>query len=217
MKNKCRKIFLTGCMLTASFVVWTLLVMKVDVQPVGVNGTNVGFAGINTAFHNLTGVNMTMYTVTDWLGLVPFMVCALFAVKGFIQLVKRKSLFKVDRDIVILGIYYAAVICVYVFFEIFTVNYRPVLIAGTMEASYPSSTTLLVMAVMPTLVFQADYRLKKDKLKKMVRFVTISFSAFMVVCRLVCGVHWITDIAGGLLISSGMYCVYKSVALTYTT
>ena len=94
---------------------------------------------------------MVIYTITDWLGLVPIFICLIFAGIGLAQLIQRKSLFRVDYDIIVLGIYYIIVIFGYLIFEMIPINYRPVLIDGFMEASYPSSTTLLVLSVMPTL------------------------------------------------------------------
>ena len=83
-----------------------------------------------------------------------------------------------------------------------------------MEASYPSSTTLLVLSVMPTLFFQADRRLKNNNLKKVIEVVTVIFSAFMVIGRLVSGVHWFTDIVGSVMLSTGLFCIYKGVVIT---
>ena len=192
----------------ALFIIWTILVQKIDVQGVGVNGTDIGFAGFNIWFHTITGVNMTLYTITDWLGLVPVFICIFFGGLGFIQLIKRKSIVKVDRDIIFLGIYYGIVICGYLIFEMIPINYRPILIDGVMEASYPSSTTLLVLSVMPTLIFQGNIRLKSNNVKRLIYIITVTFSAFMVIGRLVSGVHWITDIIGSLFLSCGMFLVY---------
>lgn len=113
-----------------AFVVWTVLIQTVDVQPVGVNGTTIGLASINTWFHKLTGVHMLVYTITDWLGLVPIFICLLFGILGVVQLVKRRSLFKVDKDIILLGFYYVIVISMYLIFEMIPINYRPILIDG---------------------------------------------------------------------------------------
>ena len=150
---------LAGTLLLVGFAVWTFLIQMVDVQPIGPNGSIVGFAALNGWFHHLTGVHWMLYTLTDWLGLVPIFVCLIFAGVGFVQLVQRKSLLKVDLDIILLGVYYVFVIFGYLLFEMMPINYRPVLIEGFLEASYPSSTTLLVLSVMPTLYFQAQRRL----------------------------------------------------------
>lgn len=201
---------LTGILLLMGFAAWTFLIQTVDVQPIGPNGSSVGFAALNGWFHQLTGVHWTLYTLTDWLGLVPIAVCLIFAGAGFIQLVRRKSLFKVDLDILLLGVYYVLVIFGYLLFEMVPINYRPVLIDGFLEASYPSSTTLLVLSVMPTLYFQAQWRLTRNVLQQAIYIISVLFSAFMVIGRLISGVHWLTDIVGAVLLSSGIFLIYKA-------
>ena len=201
---------LAGILLLMGFVVWTFLIQTVDVQPIGPNGSSVGFAALNGWVHQLTGVHWMLYTLTDWLGLVPICVCLIFAGAGFVQLVQRKSLFKVDLDIIMLGAYYVLVIFGYLLFEMMPINYRPVLIEGFLEASYPSSTTLLVLSVMPTLYFQAQRRLNPNALRQTICIFSVLFSAFMVIGRLVSGVHWLTDIVGAVLLSSGIFLIYKA-------
>lgn len=189
--------------------------MLVDVQAVGPNGSKVGFATFNIWFHQLTGVHWTLYTITDWLGLVPIAVCLCFGCLGLVHLIKRRSMFKVDADILLLGGYYILVILGYLFFEMAPINYRPVLIDGFLEASYPSSTTLLVLSVMPTLIFQIKRRSHNKTVKKIVTGFVVLFSAFMVIGRLISGVHWATDIIGSVLLSFGLFMLYQS-AVTAT-
>ena len=209
MKRNGKKSLAWGLMLVVAFVIWTVLIQKADVRPVGQNGTSIGFATVNTAFFELTGVHMAIYTVTDWLGLVPIFVCMAFGVMGFVQMIKRKSLLEVDHDIILLGIYYVVVIFGYLLFEMIPINYRPILIDGRLEASYPSSTTLLVLSVMPTLAFELKRRLKNTAAVKMLVYTTAAFSLFMVIGRLISGVHWLTDIIGGVLLSAGLFYIYK--------
>lgn len=90
MKKNEIHLLLTGFILLTAFVIWTILIQTVDVQPFGQNGTNIGFATLNCWFHQLTGIHMPIYTITDWLGLVPLFVCMLFGGFGFVQLLKRK-------------------------------------------------------------------------------------------------------------------------------
>ena len=216
MKENGKRLLGIGSILVVGFAIWTLLIQRVDVQPLGVNGTNIGFATINCWFHQLTGVHMEIYTITDWLGLVPIFICMVFGGIGCVQLLKRRNLFKVDYDMILLGIYYVLVIFGYLIFEMIPINYRPILIEGFMEASYPSSTTLLVLCVMPTLIEQINRRSKNEIIKKMIKALVICFSAFMVVGRLISGVHWLTDIAGSIMLSVGLFCIYKaSVLLCY--
>ena len=208
-KKRGKSFLIFGVGLLIIFVVFTILIQAVDVKPLGVNGTNIGFSTFNTWFHSLTGVNWALYNITDWLGLVPVFICMAFGGVGFFQLIKRRSLLKVDLDIIILGIHYVIVISGYLIFEMIPINYRPILINGFMESSYPSSTTLLVLGVMPTVIFQINRRVKNIKIKNIISAITIIFSVFMVVGRLISGVHWVTDIMGSVLLSMGLFYIYK--------
>ena len=205
----------TGLSLLAAFLIWTALIRCVDVQAAGPNGTAIGFAAFNVWFHRLTGVHMALYTITDWLGLVPILICTSFGALGLAQLIKRRSARRVDPDLLLLGTYYVLVILAYLIFEMLPINYRPVLIEGRLEASYPSSTTLLVLSVMPTLVFQARRRCKKPALRKAAARFAGAFSAFMALGRLLSGVHWATDIIGSILLSAGLFALYRA-AVSFT-
>ena len=214
MKDDGKRELLAGIALLADFALWTVLIQHIDVQNTGLYGTEIGFAALNMWFHQMTGVHMSIYTITDWLGLVPIIVCTCFGVLGLVQLVKRKSLLKVDSDVLLLGAYYVLVILGYLLFEMIPVNYRPILIEGKLEASYPSSTTLLVLSVMPTVKFQLDRRIKNLTLRNAgTAFVTV-FSSLMVIGRLISGVHWATDIVGSVFLSFGLYMVYKASVIT---
>ena len=208
--KKTEKRDLAACAtLLTSFALWTLVILRVDVRAIGPKETSVGLAAFNGWFHRLTGVHMILYTVTDWLGLVPILVCVFFGGMGAVQLFRRKSLLKVDPDLILLGGYYLLVIAAYLFFEMIPINFRPVLIEGVLEASYPSSTTLLVLSVMPTLAFQAGKRLTGPSGRRTAAGFAAAFSTFMVIGRLVSGVHWVTDIIGSVLLSSGLFMMYR--------
>lgn len=208
---KKRSIILPVCFLMA-FLLWTILVCFADVKQIGPNGSSVGLATVNGFTHELFGVNMGLYVITDWLGLVPVGFMFGFASLGLIQWIKRKGISKVDRSILLLGAFYILVLAAYLLFEEFVVNYRPVLINGYLEASYPSSTTMLVMCVIPTSIMQLRTRIQKKSARNIVCFILAAFVVFMVIGRLVSGVHWLSDIIGGVLISAGLDLLYKSVA-----
>ena len=212
MKEIRKKELLAGIVLLAAFALWTVLIRHIDIQNAGPNGTEIGFATVNVWFHRLIGVHLLVYTITDWLGLVPIIICMCFGTLGLAQLVKRRSLLKVDFDILLLGAYYVVVILGYLLFEMVPINYRPILIGGNLEASYPSSTTLLVLSVMPTLKYQSERRIAKPVTRKAIAVFVIVFSAFMVLGRLIAGVHWATDIVGSVFLSSGLFMIYRFMA-----
>lgn len=213
MKNTDKKRIFVGAGFLAAFVLWTVLVSLVDIRAIGPNGSSVGFATLNGYVHERTGVNFPLYTITDWLGLVPIGVAFGFAILGLVQWIKRKSLLKVDRSLLALGGFYVVVLAAYIFFEIVVINYRPVLLGGYLEASYPSSTTMLVMCVMPAAMIQLCDRIKNYVFRRCVMISIAVFIVFMVIGRLVSGVHWLSDIIGGALISAGLVMIYASVSM----
>lgn len=205
--------FCIGLGLLGAFALWTVAIRRVDVQAIGPQGTTVGFAVLNGMVHTLTGVHRQLYTLTDWLSLVTVGFGFGFALMGLAQWIKRKSILKVDRSILILGALYVVTLAAYLFFERYVINYRPVLMEGYLEASYPSSTTLLVLCVMPTAMMQLRGRINNRILRKATTIAMASFTVFMVVGRLVSGVHWLTDIIGGILLSAGLVRIYESLSM----
>ena len=188
----------------AGFILWTTLQRFVDVRPIGAEGSSVGFAALNGWFHDLTGVHMALYAITDWLSLIPLGFVAGFGLLGLVQLIRGR----LERSIVVLGVFYVAVLACFAFFEVVAINYRPVLIEGVLEASYPSSTTMLCLCVMPTAVMQ----LRSRGCRRWLSVILTAFTIFMVAARAISGVHWITDIIGGALLSAGLVKAYKVLA-----
>lgn len=212
MKKQTKTTFVISISLLITFILWTIAISLIDREAIGPENSVVGFATINGFFHNLTGINMNLYTITDWFGLIPIFTCIGFGILGFIQLIKRKNPLKVDYNILVLGGFYIVVIAIYVLFENIVINYRPTLINGFLEVSYPSSTTMLVMTVMPTTIIQLNSRIKNTILKNIISIVIIIFILFMVIGRLISGVHWLTDIIGGAILSAGLVTMYYSVS-----
>lgn len=214
MKRENKKFFIGGLCLLAAFVLWTAAVCLVDVQPIGPQDSSVGFAAINGAFHAVTGVHMAIYDATDMLSVIPLGCVAAFGILGLVQWIRRKDLRKVDGDILVLGGFYVVVLAVFFLFEKLAVNYRPVLIEGVLEASYPSSTTMLALCVMPSVMLQLHSRMKDGTAKRCVQVLLFAFTAFMVIGRLISGVHWLTDIVGGVLLSAGLVLLYYALSRT---
>ena len=205
-----KQTFLIPLGLLTAFGLWTAAVMHLDVQPIGPGGSAVGLAALNGTVHRLIGVNLRLYTLTDWLGLVPILFALGFALLGLTQWIRRRDLRKVDRDLLLLGGFYIVTMGAYLFFEICVINFRPVLIDGILEASYPSSTTLLTLCVMPTAMEQLRRRIRHPGIRNGVLLTLALFTGFMVVGRLLSGVHWVSDIIGGTLLSAGLVTLYHT-------
>lgn len=198
--NKKKRNFFISTILILLAVVFTILVKVVYVKQVGVNGTSIGFATLNQFVFKTTGVNMICYHITDWLGLVPIFMAMVYSLLGLVQLIKRKSLFKVDKEIIILGLFYIIVISIYIFFEKVIVNYRPILMNGFLEASYPSSHTLMTICLCGSSII-VNKKLFDNIITKLMNKLSLIIILITVIGRLISGVHWFTDIIGGIFIS----------------
>lgn len=191
-------------------VLFTVLVKNVDVKPIGPNESMVGFADINKLFHNLIGSNMTIYKITEVLGYIPIVMALVYVFIGFKQLIKRKSLLKVDKEIYVLALFYVLVVGVYVFFEKFIINYRPILIDGLLEASYPSSHTLMSICLCGSSII-INKKLFKNKFGDIENVLSGILILLIVIGRIISGVHWFTDILGGIIISSTLLVIFYSI------
>lgn len=211
MKKATRILFLISVLFLVLFALWTALVSFIDVAPIGPENSKVGFATLNGAFHQVTGVHLWMYDASDLLSLIPLGIIGGFGLLGLVQWVKRKSILKVDFNVLMLGAFYLAVMAFFLFFEMVEVNYRPILIEGVLETSYPSSTTMLMMCVMPTAMMEFKRLIRNKVLCNAVISASGVFTATMVIFRLVSGVHWLTDIIGGAFLGAGLVLLYKAV------
>ena len=209
MNNKKRNFFISTILIFLA-VVFTIFVKVVDVKPIGVNESSIGVASFNQVVFKTIGVNMIWYHITDWLGLVPIFIAMIYAFIGFIQLIKRKNIFKVDKEIIILGVFYFVVIFLYVFFEKFIVNYRPILMNGFLEASYPSSHTLMTICLCGSSII-VNRKLFNNKIAKFVNILSLVVVLITVIGRLLSGVHWFTDIIGGIFIGGALLMTLYSV------
>ena len=199
---------ITPAVLFAVFVLYTAAVALIDVKPVGQMNSNVGMATINKALSDAIGVHMIWYDITNILGILALLIAAFFGVVGVIQLVTRKSLLKVDRDIIILGCFYVIVIVCYVLFDHFAINYRPVMLEDTLEASYPSSHTMLAVCVMSTAICQLKWKMRDEHVSRIVQGVLAVLIVLTVAGRMISGVHWFTDIIGGVLLLAFLVSLY---------
>lgn len=195
------------------FLCLIVLVRTVDVAAIGAAGTSIGLSTVNGAVHTLFGVSTFWYNVTSVLGVVAILVVAAFGLFGLYQLIQRKNIFAVDKEILALGGLYVVMAVVYVFFEKVIVNYRPIIMADAVEAeaSFPSSHTMLICVIMGSAAMLLKKYVQDDTLRFVLGMVCNVIMAVTVIGRLICGVHWFTDILGGVLISAVLLFAYSAI------
>ena len=193
------------------FIIMTLftaLVCFYDVKPLGINKTDIGFSSLNTYIFNELGTNYLWYKLSEVLGIVALILVFIYGVIGTIDLIKKKNIFKVDKKIILLGIFYIIVFGLYIIFDKVIINYRPILVEGVLESSYPSSHTLLSIFVFGSSLLINKYLFPVKKIK-IVNCILFAMMILTVIGRLLSGMHWFTDIVGGILIASFLLYVFK--------
>lgn len=214
MKSKVRRGYLSAFLWFLIFSAFTGAAIFVDVQQIGPGGSAVGFASVNGPVANLLPFNPLLYTISEYLGYIAFLFVVFFAFVGIVQMLKRHSPLKVDSWILLLGVFYCIVAAFYILFLKYAVNYRPVVIdaAEGLESSYPSSHTVLAVCVFLSSILQWHHMLQRNRiLRSVLDVVSIILTVSLVVCRFISGVHWLTDIIGGILLSIfllKLYCAF---------
>ena len=213
MNKKIQKKWLTAGILFLLFLLLILLVKTADVAAIGPKGTSIGLSHLNKAFRDAVGVQVFWYILTEIIGILALILAGLFAVAGIFQWIRRKSLFRVDREILCLGGLYAVVLLTYAFFEKVIVNYRPVMMTGETdpEASFPSSHTVLIIAILGSLIMVLNKYVSEKKPRRILRMVFFFVMVITVLGRLLSGVHWLTDILGAILIGSSYLMAFSAV------
>lgn len=205
-KTKCFLSLAAVCLVL--FCCLTVTLKTLDVQAIGPEGSKIGLATLNGAYRDAVGVNDTLYQISELLGLLALAAVAFFGALAGFQLICRKSLKKVDGDLYVLGLLYILTLSAYIFFEVCIINYRPVLVEGVLEAAFPSSHTVLALTVTLSAAEQALRRIRQKQLRVALSLALLLIGAVTVVGRALSGVHWLTDIVGGLLLAGALLLFY---------
>lgn len=206
---KSKQLGILSLFLFLLFAVFTAVVSHIDVQPVGPEGSAVGLATLNQFFLTRAGSHLLWYRITEWLGMIALLFALGFALLGLVQLICRKGLHKVDRQLLYLGGFYLLVAAVYLLFEQVVINYRPVILDAGLEASYPSSHTMFVICIMASAMVEFRRLLPGRKpLLFVLEGISVLSMIITVVGRLLSGVHWFTDIVAGILLAAALVTLY---------
>lgn len=210
--NSVKRDFKRPLVMLVVTILFSVLTFVVDRKPIGYDGTSVGFSSINGLFAGSFGYNPVMDTLSDIAMYLSFLVVAAFAFIGVMQLIKGKSLSKVDKAIIGLGILYVIVAVLYVAFDKIPINYRPILQPGEteLETSFPSTHTLVICTVLGSGIVAAKRLFKNEMMVRVLKIAFIAIMAIGVCARLFAGVHWLTDIVAGLLFSVTLVSLYTA-------
>lgn len=188
---------------------------NINVDKVGPNKVEVGYSSINEKVFNKLGKNDKYDKISDYLLYEAMATVGIFGVIGLYQLIRRKSLLKIDGDIWMLAWYYVLVVAVYVGFDKLSINLRPILTEKGAEPSFPSSHTLITFCFLGVTMIQASDRVRKKALRWFINIVCIGSMLAMPILRLLAGMHWFSDVVGGIIIGHVFVLAYKAFYLRH--
>ncbi len=215
MPKKIQRPAIITAVLLAVFLLFTILAKTVDVQPIGPMNTEVGFAAVNGAIFKTLGESKFFYILSTIGGLISLLTAGLFAGIGAYQWYKRHDLMKVDKNILAMGGIFLIVIILYVLFDKVPINYRPVLEDGALEASYPSTHTLLACVIMGCALIECREVVTRKQALQYIEWFCYAVIGITVLSRLLAGVHWFTDIIGGLILSAALLFLYYTAVVYF--
>lgn len=203
---------IAGVVCLVLFALLAALLLTVDRAPIAGDGSLVGLASLNASAHSLLRESHLAETLSNVLLVVPLASMLALAVMGIRQIVVRRSLAGVSRDLWFLLGLYVVMLVLYVLFNHVSINNRPLLQDGVCEPSFPSSHTLLAVTTLGAAMVQAGQRMRKGGARTTVVAVCAVAMAALVIARALSGVHWATDILGGILLGAALVAFYRAIA-----
>lgn len=211
--KKINKDFLNSIILFVAFIAYTITASRVDVGPIGPNESKVGLSTINHFFIVVFPWNELFHNISTVLGYIIIAMAFGFFIYTIIDIVKKKSLKKADAGLIALMVYFALIVGIYILFDkVLIINYRPVILNVVLEPSYPSTHTFMAIAIMLALKTQFEYKIKDEDNKWFATTFCMAIIVATIFTRMVAGVHWFTDIIGGILLGSALASLYNAVA-----
>lgn len=208
MKNK-KRYLIGGFAFFLMFIIFTTIIKFIDLKNIGPHNSSVGLATINNFFVNKIGFHNKIYKLTEILGIIPIIIVLIYAIIGLYSLIEEKSFKKVNKNLYYLAIFYIIVLGIYVLFEKVIINFRPVIIEGILESSYPSSHTILAICICGSSIILNNAIFKNNKIAKFENIISFIIIILLPLLRFISGVHWFTDIIGGILLSLSLLLFFK--------
>ena len=201
--------FILSGTFACAFLLFLILLFTVDVGAIAPLGGRVGLSTLNASVRDAIGTNDAIYTVTKLTGYFGLALVGLFGCFGIYQWIKRRSLAKVDREILFLGGLYILTGILYLLFEVCVVNVRPLILPGESlpAASFPSSHTVLAI-----VIYGSAARLAGRYLKKPLSICASVLSLVLLIVtaggRVLSGVHWFGDVLCGVFLGCALLFAY---------
>lgn len=193
--------------LTVLFVAFTVAVKWLDVQVDGAH--EIGWASVNFWWRDLIGVSDVWRVVSDVAAVLTLLTLVGVIVWQVVALVRARGIHRATRHWLVLDGALGALRLCYLLFEFVVINYRPILIDGVAEASYPSSHVLLFATVCPLLMLTFWREIKSRPWRAGIVTLGVVLMLIGMVARALSGYHWLTDVLGGVLLGAVLVAWYR--------
>lgn len=176
-------------------LIFTILVSFVDVKIYNVTNTEIGLYSLNKIFL-VNSINSNYINIiSNGIFLICLLVIILMLLLITFEYFKTKKINKNNLNFII---HFLIMVLIWIIFDkILIINYRPILINGNIEGSYPSTHVMVSTFV---LLFLSDKLKKIFKNDKIFYIISIGLIIIQSISRILLTMHWFTDIIGGLLI-----------------
>lgn len=213
MTKQGKKWFLAALILTAVFVVLTITVKYVDQKNIG--SQVIGWATINLWWRDIIGVRNFWQIASHIFAAITLIILVMFLVWQAIALLRRKSFRTMPRHWWFFDLTLIALALCYIVFQIMVINFRPLLIDGVAELSYPSSHVLLLATLWPVFILTLSREVKSRPWLRVASVIGIIVMTVGIIARLLSGYHWFTDIIGGIMLGAVLTCWYQALTVRY--
>ena len=196
--------------LTVFFLVFTLTVKFVDVQKDGTQ--SIGWATVNFWWRDVVGVQSVWHVISHIVLGASFVALGVILFWQIIHFCRVRKLRLLPRHWWYFYLTLVVLAGCYALFEFLPLNYRPFLVNGIAEVSYPSSHVLMLTTLCPLLVLVFARSTTNKIWVRLATVVGVVCWVLGVVARLLSGYHWFTDIVGGGLLGATLVAWYCTLA-----
>lgn len=149
---------------------------------------------------------MNWNLITDIILASSLAVLAVFAILAFCQWIKRKSLAKIDPELLWLPLPLVLMAATYFIFDkLLILSTRP---NGSGESSFPSTHVMVVTTIFAIAAILIPKYVKSDLIRTFLYAAMLTLVATTCVGRVLADMHWIADVIGALVFSAIFVIIY---------
>lgn len=198
-----KKKILDIVIITNLFIIFilTILVKTVDIYYNVITKSNIGLYSLNKLFLNNNEFQF-LKIISEIIFIICLLIIVIIGAMLIINYIKTKAINKKQKNFLI---YLFILFIIWVLFDkVLIINYRPIVVDGKIEGSYPSTHIMVITYTLLSLSYLLENKVnQKMKYILSIIFILITFSG-----RVLSLMHWFTDGLCGLLVGLTFYLLF---------